>query len=754
MRKILFTLIFFLFAIGLYAQAPTQFKYQGVARDADLMPYSNTELGIKVSIVKDNGNGSGSGIVEYSERHLIQTSAIGVFSLNIGAGQTISGNINEISWGANTYWLKVEMDIHGGEDYTFMGSSPILPVPIAMHAMTVEDKNDADADPQNELQTLSFDANNQMLSLTDGGQVDLGDLAGNGGGSDDQTLQLDGTNLTIENGNQVDLAVIQDGTEDADADPQNELQTIAFDANTNELSISNGNTINIPAGQADADADPQNELQELNFDLNTLDLTISEGNTVHIPLDVDDNDHSPFNEFQTIELDGNNLILSDGGGQVDLSNLAGNGGGSDDQTLQLDGTNLTIENGNQVDLAVIQDGINDADADPANELQTLNYVEDSGKLILSDGNTVNLPIDDIDPSNEIQELAFDVNTLELSISEGNSVHIPLDVDDNDHSPFNEFQTIELDGNNLILSDGGGQVNLAGISGSSLWEQANNSNLFTQEKVAIGFQESQLSHLEVKEDISIRKADQSLAIDMFTDNGGGNIFLRRATSDSNFKTVSLKSSNTQGGEVRLFNIEGKEQAKLTSSDVGGRLELSNPLENIGFSILTEQFSTNVDIQKPQTGNGILHIVDNDGGSSYYYGSNNNTALITFGHQIGNASRGSIKLGNSSTDKLLQLTTSSGDAAGKTSGKIEGFNSEGNKMFFLGAVGDAQTKGSFSIYDQDAAAAVYMTGQYGGQIVLQSGNNANQRNVTIGTVTGNDQKGKVSVHNTSGSDKAGM
>ncbi len=45
--------------------------------------------------------------------------------------------------------------------------------------------------------------------------------------------------------------------------------------------------------------------------------------------------------------------------------------GTDDQLITLTGTNLSIEDGNTVDLSALQDGVDDADNDPANEIQNL-----------------------------------------------------------------------------------------------------------------------------------------------------------------------------------------------------------------------------------------------------------------------------------------------------------------------------------------------------------------------------------------------
>ena len=84
------------------------------------------------------------------------------------------------------------------------------------------------------------------MSLSDGGEVDLSSLdddSGSGGGSDDQTLSLNGTLLSIENGNSVNLNVIQDGVEDQDADPANEIQQLSL--NGNNLSISGGNSVSL-----------------------------------------------------------------------------------------------------------------------------------------------------------------------------------------------------------------------------------------------------------------------------------------------------------------------------------------------------------------------------------------------------------------------------------------------------------------------------------------------------------------------------
>jgi hypothetical protein len=62
-------------------------------------------------------------------------------------------------------------------------------------------------------------------------------VGGGGSGTDDQTLSLVGTDLSIENGNTVDLSGLGGGTDD---------QTLSI--NGNDLTIENGNTVTLPSG--------------------------------------------------------------------------------------------------------------------------------------------------------------------------------------------------------------------------------------------------------------------------------------------------------------------------------------------------------------------------------------------------------------------------------------------------------------------------------------------------------------------------
>ena len=88
----------------------------------------------------------------------------------------------------------------------------------------------------------------------------------------------------------------------------------------------------------------------------------------------------------------------------------------------------------------------DADADPANELQQLTRTEST--VMLSDGGSVSIEDGDADPTNELQQLTRSRTTVTLS--DGGSVSI----EDGDASPTNELQQLSMSGNTITLSEGG------------------------------------------------------------------------------------------------------------------------------------------------------------------------------------------------------------------------------------------------------------------------------------------------------------
>ena len=263
----------FLFSFQfLFSQPPQGFNYQSVVRNTTGAILANQNVRFRISILQTTVSGS----VQYAESHQNTTTAQGISSFVIGTGTVISGNFSGINWGADSYFLKVELDGTGGTNYLPMSTTQLVSVPYALYAKTaLNSESDHDRDSTNELQNLTF--NSGLLSLSNGNAVNIPD------------------------------SVIDD-----DADSTNELQNLLF--NAGNLSLTNGNSVFIPDSVIDDDADSTNELQNLAFAGGML--SISNGNSVSIPDSVNDADANPTNELQLISLSVDTIQLNQGGGSV------------------------------------------------------------------------------------------------------------------------------------------------------------------------------------------------------------------------------------------------------------------------------------------------------------------------------------------------------------------------------------------------------------------------------------------------------
>ena len=181
------------------------FNYQGALRDANGNILANESIDLRVGIYDGNNK-------LFEENHTnINTNSQGVFSIKIG-----DSNPSLLSQLDYENGLDIKTEIRSEGSFKTISLEPLSAVPIALKALSVENVEDADADPENEIQTLY--ANGNTLGITGGNEI-----------------QFRG---------------------DADPDPQNELQTL--DINEDVISISDGNEIQLPE---ELDGDPENELQ-------------------------------------------------------------------------------------------------------------------------------------------------------------------------------------------------------------------------------------------------------------------------------------------------------------------------------------------------------------------------------------------------------------------------------------------------------------------------------------------------------------
>jgi len=180
--KRLLLLLFFIPFISL-AQVPQGVGYQGVATDASGIELVNQAISIRASVL----SASATGNVEWEETHATSTDTFGLFTLTIGQGtNTTNGaqsSFADISWGTNTYFLKIEMDVTGGSTYSNMGTNQMMSVPYALFA---------------ESANINYDSISNLLSNDSTFITNVG--GGMGGGGCDFSFPdgLDGEGVSID----------------------------------------------------------------------------------------------------------------------------------------------------------------------------------------------------------------------------------------------------------------------------------------------------------------------------------------------------------------------------------------------------------------------------------------------------------------------------------------------------------------------------------------------------------------------------
>lgn len=192
MNKLL-TVILLFSVVCSQAQAPQTFRYQAAIQSNSGEPLANQKLTFRINILR--------GAIErtrvYSEFQSVDTDEFGMVNLEIGTGNVIAGTMLGIDWSEDEHFLKVELDENGQANFKSLSEVQLLSVPYALYAARAGNVDDADADPNNELQNLSLEGN--VLSISQGNEVMLPAM------TDSQTLSINGNQLSISGGNSVML---------------------------------------------------------------------------------------------------------------------------------------------------------------------------------------------------------------------------------------------------------------------------------------------------------------------------------------------------------------------------------------------------------------------------------------------------------------------------------------------------------------------------------------------------------------------
>ncbi len=244
MKQLIFLALAMYSALLSFAQsgAPQTFNYQAVPRKADGTTFSSgTSLLVRFVILEKTANGP----VRFAETQNLLFHPQCAVSAVIGAGSAMAGyahDMNAIDWGANSHFLSVAVDINdndnfdSGEDF---GATQLLSVPYALYAAESGSSLPGPQGPQGAQGPAGPQGPQGIQGVpgpagATGPQGPQGDTGPQGPPGPGYSA---GTGISISNGNI---------TNTGDLSSSNELQTLSI--NGSQLSISNGNTVTIPAG--------------------------------------------------------------------------------------------------------------------------------------------------------------------------------------------------------------------------------------------------------------------------------------------------------------------------------------------------------------------------------------------------------------------------------------------------------------------------------------------------------------------------
>ncbi|HKL39919.1 MAG TPA: hypothetical protein VJ894_04530, partial [Cryomorphaceae bacterium] len=245
------------------------------------------------------------------------------------------------------------------------------------------------------IQDLSL-SEDDVLTITNNEDATPIDLTPYLDNTDIQTLSLNNTILRISGSeSEVDLADLPNLGTDDDSDPSNELQELNFEGNM--LSISNS--------PSNSQIDLSTYLDNTDNQIMTLDGTILTLTGDPNPIDLSelpntgtDADADPLNEIQDLELVGTELSITNNpsAAVIDLSLF-----NTDNQDLTLSGTTLILSgDGTTVELNALPGLGDDADANPSNEIQTIES-SDGSITVTPNGNDYDLSVSATDGSETI-----------------------------------------------------------------------------------------------------------------------------------------------------------------------------------------------------------------------------------------------------------------------------------------------------------------------------------------------------------------
>ena len=109
---------------------PNKFTYQSVVRDTSGQLVTNQAVGMRLSLQRGPQMAN-----LYTETHQLTTNSNGLLTTTIGSGQPTLGMMDTIDWSGGMVYVKTEIDMSGGSNYSLVSTRELLSVPYALYSL-------------------------------------------------------------------------------------------------------------------------------------------------------------------------------------------------------------------------------------------------------------------------------------------------------------------------------------------------------------------------------------------------------------------------------------------------------------------------------------------------------------------------------------------------------------------------------------------------------------------------------------------
>ena len=144
-RIILLALLVVAGTMIIWSQVPQAMNYKAIAKDDWGVALPSKTITLRFTILQ----GSGTGSIVYQEKHTTTTNKFGLMDVEIGKGSPCTVNtFDDIDWSTGVYYIQIEMDPKGGEDFRLEDPAhQLLSVPYALYAGSSGNTNFTETDP-------------------------------------------------------------------------------------------------------------------------------------------------------------------------------------------------------------------------------------------------------------------------------------------------------------------------------------------------------------------------------------------------------------------------------------------------------------------------------------------------------------------------------------------------------------------------------------------------------------------------------